>query len=141
MPRRKERTTPQPKEAAPARERPTETHIQSPTAVAAETLSRGTSLPRVREETEIPHQDDVLRAGDPDVSALTNALVGDEVPGGDMPTPDQDSVDAIGRAMGVEEEDAAGPLRTSSEVLDERDKRRAFQEQLDPATRGRYRRP
>jgi hypothetical protein len=31
--------------------------------------------------------------------------VGDEAPGGDSPTPDQDIVDDIGRAVGVEYQD------------------------------------
>jgi hypothetical protein len=40
---------------------------------------------------------------------------------------DEDRVDSIGRAMGVSEEDS-GALRTSSELLDKRDRHRAFQE-------------
>ena len=34
-----------------------------------------------------------------------------------MPSPDQNQVDDIGRAMGVQEEDS-GALRTSAEILD-----------------------
>ena len=105
---------------------PPEEHLQSPTAVAAEALSKGV-LPRsamLADEPEVPREDDLLRVGDQDVDPLQNAHVGDETPGGDMPTPDQDLVDDIGRAYGVPEADS-GALRTSSELLDERDRRRA----------------
>jgi len=46
------------------------------------------------------------------------------------PTPDQDRVDDIGRAYGVQEVDS-GALRTTSEILDERDRRRALLEVPD----------
>jgi hypothetical protein len=73
----------------------------------------------------------VLQVGDPDDSALQNAYVGDETPGGSMPTPDQDRVDDIGRAYGVQEVDS-GALRTTAEILDERDRHRAQLEVPDP---------
>ena len=73
----------------------------------------------------------VLKVGDPDDSALKNAYVGDETPGGSMPTPDQDRVDDIGRAYGVQEIDS-GALRTTAEILDERDRHRALLEVPDP---------
>ena len=60
-----------------------------------------------------------------------NAFVGDETFAGDMPTPDQNQVDDIGRAMGVQEEDS-GALRTSAEILDARDQRRALIEAPEP---------
>jgi len=53
--------------------------------------------------------------------------VGEEVPGGTLPTPDQGNVDDAGRVYGVQEADS-GELRTSSENLDRRDKDRAHQE-------------
>ena len=49
----------------------------------------------------MPGEGDVLQVGDEAVDPLQNAYVGDEAPGGDMPTPDQDLVDEIGRAYGV----------------------------------------
>ena len=61
-----------------------------------------------------------IRVGDPDVDALRNEHTGEEAPGASNPTPDQNLIDATGRAYGVEEEDG-GALRTSSEVLDRRD--------------------
>jgi len=41
--------------------------------------------------------------------------------------PDQSQVDLYGRAMGVSEEDS-GALRTSSELLDSRDRHRGYQD-------------
>lgn len=109
-----------------------EIHTPSPTAVAAEALRTGlapqpkTPVPPV----EIPREGRVLQVGDPDDSALNNAYVGDETPGGSMPTPDQDRVDDIGRAYGVQEVNS-GALRTTSEILDKRDRRRALLEVPD----------
>jgi hypothetical protein len=73
---------------------------------------------------EIPGSEaETIRAGDEDVSALANEYSGEEVPGASTPAPDQNRVDDIGRAYGVEEEDT-GALRTSSELLGRRDRRR-----------------
>jgi hypothetical protein len=78
--------------------------------------------PRGRRE-EIPHEDETMRAGDPDDSGLRNEYVGEDLPGASTPTPDQNGVDEIGRAYGVQEDD--GPeLHASSEVLSKRDRRR-----------------
>lgn len=46
-----------------------------------------------------------LTAGDVDADWAAAEAVGDEAPGGDNPTPDQDVVEEIGRALGVEYED------------------------------------
>ena len=86
---------------------------------------------RHSDDTEIPGDDDVLRVGDPDDRPTDNAFVGDDTPGGDSPTPDQNQVDDIGRAYGVQEEDS-GALRTSSEILDRRDQRRGFLDVPEP---------
>jgi hypothetical protein len=75
-------------------------------------------------ERELPGQDEKLRAGDPDVSALEAGHVGESAPGGSTPTPDQGDVDATGRAYGVEDVNGKA-LHTSSELLDARDARRA----------------
>jgi len=107
----------------------------SPTAVAAEAMRTGVmplQSPQPQEEgPQIPREDDTLRMGDPDVSPITSAYVGDETVGGSMATPDQNRVDAIGRAYGVAEEDT-GSLRTSSELLDRRDRQRSQQEEPEP---------
>jgi hypothetical protein len=47
----------------------------------------------------------VLTAGDVDADWNAAETIGDEAPGGDNPTPDQDVVDEIGRALGVEYDD------------------------------------
>jgi hypothetical protein len=70
-----------------------------------------------------------LRAGDLDVDLQRASSSGDETPGGDNPTPDQDVVDMIGRSLGVEYEDDE-ELR-GAEKIQERDRRRW---ELDPAS-------
>jgi hypothetical protein len=76
------------------------------------------------EEPEIPGiETRLVRMGDPDVSALQNEYAGDESPGASTPTPDQNLIDEMGRAYGVAEEES-GALRTSSELLDRRDRGR-----------------
>ncbi len=110
-------------------------HQASPTAVAAEALMTGilplSSDPRQRRH-EMPHEDD-LKVGDPDDSTLENEYAGEDLPGSASPTPDQNNVDEIGRAYGVQEEDS-GALRTSSEVMARRDRHRV---ELQPPGRSR----
>jgi hypothetical protein len=65
-----------------------------------------------------------MLAGDPDDDGLANEYVGEDIPGGSTPTPDQNEVDEIGRAYGLQDEDN-GSLRTSTEVLTKRDRRRS----------------
>lgn len=79
--------------------------------------------PRQNTEDALPHEGKRILVGDPDDDSLRNEYVGEETPGGSTPTPDQSDVDEIGLAYGVKEEDS-GELRTSSEVLDRRDRRR-----------------
>ena len=110
----------------------------SGTAVAAEAMRTGVvplaAAPANRTDTA-NRGDARLKAGDADSDALQNSMVGDETPGGSQLTPDQDRVDDIGRAVGVQEADS-GELRTSGEILDGRDRRRAQQDGPDPTTRG-----
>ena len=47
---------------------------------------------------------------------------GEEAVGGSVSTPDEDRVDEIGHALGVEQP-AAAPLRSSEEMLEDRDRR------------------
>jgi hypothetical protein len=109
----------------------------SSTAVATEAMRTGV-VPLVAttaSRTDTTHRGDSrLKAGDIESSAMDAATVGDEAPGGSTATPDQDRVDDIGRALGVQEVDS-GELRTTSELLDERDRHRAQQEGPDPTTR------
>jgi len=100
-----------------------ERHLDSGTAVVLEALRTGV-LPVGRRRGEaIPHEDEKIRVGDPDDDSLANEYVGEDVPGGSTPTPDQSNVDEIGRAYGLQDEDN-GSLRTSREVLTRRDQRR-----------------
>jgi hypothetical protein len=110
-----------------------ERHLASPTAVAAESLRSGVRPGGMRRRERIPHEDETIRVGDPDDDSLANEYVGEDLPGGSTPTPDQSNVDEIGRAYGLQEEDD-GSLRTSSEVLERRDRHRS---ELRPPRRPR----
>jgi hypothetical protein len=68
----------------------------------------------------------VLTGGDIDADWQRAAASGEEAVGGSVSTPDQDRVDNLGRAVGVERSPDA-PFRASSEILDERDQRRPHQ--------------
>jgi hypothetical protein len=74
-----------------------------------------------------------ITGGDVDVNLEQAYFTGDETPGGNNPTPDQDVVDDIGRAIGVEYQDNE-ELRSSDKVAD-RDKHRW---ELDPASAEDY---
>ncbi len=74
-----------------------------------------------------------LTGGDVDADWEDAYSVGDEAPGGDNPTPDQDRVDDIGKALGVEYQDNE-PLK-GSDKLAERDRHRW---ELDPASSEDY---
>ena len=74
-----------------------------------------------------------ITAGDVDADWQSAESVGDEAPGGDNPTPDQDIVDDIGKALGVTYEDNE-ELKASDKVI-ERDKHRW---ELDPASAEDY---
>jgi uncharacterized protein DUF6335 len=84
----------------------------------------------IREETEEAESPDRARltGGDIDADWQRAADVGDEAVGGSVATPDQDRVDDLGRALGVprapDEE-----IRTSTEILEGRDRNRWEQEQ------------
>ena len=71
-----------------------------------------------------------ITAGDVDADWQSAESVGDEAPGGDNPTPDQDRVDDIGRALGVEYADDE-ELQGGAEIAD-RDLKRW---ELDPASK------
>ena len=74
-----------------------------------------------------------LTAGDVDADWESAYSVGDEAPGGDNPTPDQDIVDDIGRAVGVEYEDNE-ELKGADKVA----KRDRHRWELDPASSEDY---
>ena len=70
-----------------------------------------------------------VTAGDVDVNSEDAYFGGDEAPGGDNPTPDQDIVDDIGKALGVQYDDDE-ELKGAGKI-EERDKHRW---ELDPAS-------
>ena len=80
-----------------------------------------------------PRHAPAITGGDLDVDVEDAYFTGDEAPGGDNPTPDQDVVDDIGKALGVEYEDNE-ELKGADKVA-ERDKHRW---ELDPASSEDY---
>jgi Family of unknown function (DUF6335) len=74
-----------------------------------------------------------LTAGDVDADWVSAYSTGDEAPGGDNPTPDQDVVDEIGAALGVRYEDSE-ELKSVDKIAD-RDRHRW---ELDPASSEDY---
>ena len=83
---------------------------------------------------ELTHTDARLTGGDVDADVQSAYLVGDEAPGGDNPTPDQDIVDEIGAAVGLEYQDTEE--LGAERKLEERDRHRW---ELDPASADDYR--
>jgi len=106
--------------------------ISSGTAYAAEAIRTGVLPSLPRHSRPVSREDETMRVGDPD-SSVDNEYVGDDLPGGDSPTPDQNLVDDIGRAYGLQDEDT-GALRSGAEVLERRDKHRS---ELAPPSRSR----
>jgi Family of unknown function (DUF6335) len=90
-----------------------------------------------REIQEALHQhtetSPALTGGDVDADWQDAYAVGDEAPGGDNPTPDQDRVDDIGRALGVEYED--NEELKGAQKIEKRDRNRW---ELDPASAEDY---
>jgi hypothetical protein len=74
-----------------------------------------------------------ITGGDVDANLEAAYFSGDEAPGGDNPTPDQDVVDEIGKALGVEYQD--NEELNPGDKVGERDKHRW---ELDPASSEDY---
>ena len=70
----------------------------------------------LRELGADPDVSAVLCGGDVDADWQRAAASGEEAVGGTVPTPDQDVVDEIGHALGVEQASDA-PVFTSEEIL------------------------
>ena len=86
-----------------------------------------------RRGEELTHTDAALAGGDVEADAQSAYAVGDEAPGGDNPTPDQDVVAEIGEALGLayqDTEELGGERK-----LEERDRHRW---ELDPASSDDY---
>ena len=82
----------------------------------------------------------VLTGGDLDADWMRACSSGEEAVGGSVATPDQDVVDEISRALGVEQE-ADAPVKTSVEILSKRDRFRWHLEREAPDEEGRTPRP
>jgi hypothetical protein len=99
------------------------------------TPSAARSGRRELREARLEHNETspVLTGGDVDADWEDAYSVGDEAPGGDNPTPDQDRVDDIGKALGVEYQD--NEELKAADKISERDKHRW---ELDPASSDDY---
>ena len=83
---------------------------------------------------EHPEASPDLTAGDVDADWEDAYSIGDEAPGGDNPTPDQDRVDDIGKALGVQYDD--NEELKGADKISQRDRHRW---ELDPASSDDYR--
>jgi hypothetical protein len=102
--------------------------IVSPTPPSSLNLDRSASSARSGRQ-ELKERYDkhtetspALTGGDVDADWESAYSVGDEAPGGDNPTPDQNNVDDIGVALGVEYED--NEELEGADKIEERDKHR-----------------
>lgn len=107
---------------------------------AADAGDRGHIVALVH-ELETHHEvTPLLTGGDPDADWARAESSGEEAVGGSEPTPDQDVVDELARALGVEQ-DADAEFRTTGEILRERDRLRwRLDEAAADAEEGRPRR-
>lgn len=83
---------------------------------------QGRTVGLLREVLEHHETGPAASAGDLDADWQRAQSSGEEATGGSVSTPDQERVDEIGHALGVEQPSAA-PLRTTEEILAERDRR------------------
>ena len=123
-----------PTDNAPADVRAESTGAPSPTAVAAEALRTGVVPLAADEPRDVATPDDVAPPAS-EARGAGSPHSGEESAMGHMPSPENNDVDAMGRAMGIQEEDSGG-LRTSGELLDSRDRHRARQDAPERFRRG-----
>ena len=97
---------------------------------SAANSGRAEILEALRAHTE---SSPALTAGDVDADWAKAYATGDEAPGGDNPTPDQDIVDEIGRSLGIQYDDVE-ELKGADKVT-QRDRHRW---ELDPASSEDY---
>ena len=91
--------------------------------VRSELSNGGEIVQMLREMIAHSETSPVLTGGDLDADWMRAHLSGEEAVGGSVATPDQDVVDDIGRALGVEQASDA-EVRTSGEILRDRDRLR-----------------
>jgi hypothetical protein len=89
-------------------------------------------LERLRELEANPGAGSILTGGDLDADWERAASSGEEAVGGSVATPDQNVVDGLGQALGVPQAEEA-QVRTSEEILRERDRRYWDLERKAPA--------
>ena len=126
---------------APALDRARRTVVDEdivPTPPSSLNMNRHGSAARTGRAEIAEHRRDegemtTVTAGDVDVDAEDAYFTGEEAPGGDNPTPDQDIVDDIGKALGVQYDD--NEELKGANKLQERDKHRW---ELDPASAEDY---
>ncbi len=94
----------------------------APRARAAEEPRTAEVRETLDERLEYAETSPALTGGDLDADWQRAASTGEEAVGGSVATPDQDIVDELGRALGVEQPLDA-PVRTSDEILRDRDAR------------------
>jgi hypothetical protein len=104
--------------------------LNAPRVASSAGSGRAGAQQKLREHTS---SSPALTAGDVDADWESADSTGDEAPGGDNPTPDQDRVEDIGRALGIEYADNE-ELKGSDKII-ERDKHRW---ELDPASAEDY---
>jgi hypothetical protein len=83
--------------------------------------SGGEVVPLLDERQEHTETTPALTGGDVDADWQRAGSSGEEAVGGSVATPDQDVVDELGRALGVEQASDA-EVQTSEEILRERDR-------------------
>jgi Family of unknown function (DUF6335) len=130
---------PKPPSLERARRQLTEVENNIPTPPSSLNLDRSPSAARPGRqslrEARLQHHETSpeLTGGDVDANWEDAYAIGDEAPGGDNPTPDQDRVDDIGKALGVQYDDSE-ELK-SADKISERDRHRW---ELDPASAEDY---
>jgi len=108
----------------PTERRPSEEELQGPPPREA-TLMHDDRQRQLEEElAEHTDTSPRLTAGDVDADWERASSSGEEAPGGTVATPDQDVVDEINQAWGVPRSPNE-EVRTSAEILAERDRKRA----------------
>lgn len=121
-----------PEELAAAHEEGREPrHQRSLSGIAQDAAQSGVlDPPRYADREALPGAA-LLSARDPDVELLGSGYSDEEVPGGSMSSPDQNSVDEVGRAYGLTDEDS-GALVSTEALLERRDRHRW---ELDPRSK------
>ncbi|HZP36008.1 MAG TPA: DUF6335 family protein [Methylomirabilota bacterium] len=83
---------------------------------------RGQTVSLLRDVSDYHETGPAATGGDIDADWQRAQSSGEEAVGGSVSTPDQDRVDDIGHALGVEQPSDA-PLRPTEEILEDRDRR------------------